>query len=271
MDVTVIGTGRMGSAFAKRAVSLGHRVFAWNRTKERLEGLPAAPIASPKDGRGLVAVFVADDEALSSLVDEINGDVVALMGTYSVEGTSEALERLGARGLPAVSSPIVGGPGNVERGDAIYIIGGDRGAYDGLAAFYSELGKAVYVGPAERAAALKLAYNALLIGTVAVLGEAAALAKAYGVPLEQMKEVLAQTVFKDIGAVYLERIFSEAAGTFALRHAAKDLRYAAAAAGRKGSGSSVLSAVKSLYELLTALGYGDYYYVRAGALEGGVK
>jgi 3-hydroxyisobutyrate dehydrogenase-like beta-hydroxyacid dehydrogenase len=267
MEITVAGTGRMGSAFVKRAAALGHAVYAWNRTRERLAGLPAKPV-SLEETRGVVAVFVADDEAMLEVVDKLRGDAVVLMGTYSVEATADAVRRLAARGIPAVSSPIVGGPGNVERGDAIYLVGGDRRKVEELAPLYSQLGKAVFLGSAEEAAALKLAYNALLIGVVAVLGEAASLAKAYGI-LDKYRDLLSMTVFKDIGAAYLDRIFSASQGTFALKHAAKDLRYAALAASRRGLPLSAISAVKSLYEVLTALGRGDDYYVRAGALEGG--
>lgn len=257
----------MGSAFVKRAAALGHTVYAWNRSREKLAGLPAKAI-SLEEARGLIAVFVADDEAMLGVVDRLKSGVVALMGTYSVEATAEAVKRLASRGIPAVSSPIVGGPGNVERGDAIYLVGGDRHRVEELAPLYSQLGKAIFLGSAEEAAALKLAYNALLIGVVAVLGEAASLAKAYGV-LSQFKDLLSMTVFKDVGAAYLDRIFSTSPGTFALKHAAKDLRYALLAASKRGLPLATISAAKSLYEVLTALGRGDEYYVRAGALEGG--
>ncbi|MGC8582648.1 MAG: NAD(P)-dependent oxidoreductase [Thermoproteus sp.] len=266
MEVTVIGTGRMGAAFVKRAAQLGHKVYAWNRTRRRLEGLPATPISSPSEARGLAAVFVADDEALLSLVNEVGGDAVALMGTYSLAGADAARKALAARGIKVMAAPVVGGPGNVERGDAIYIIGGDAEVYGRYSKLFAELGKVMYVGEFEKAVVLKLAYNSLLIGTVAVLGEAASLAAAHGIPPSQFKELLQQTVFKDIGSVYIDRMYSDEPGTFALKHAGKDVRYAtAAAAGR--SSTIVLSAVRSLYEMLEVLGYGDAYYIKAGILE----
>lgn len=266
MEVTVIGTGRMGSAFVKRAAQLGYKVYAWNRTREKLAGLPATPISRPSEARGFTAIFVADDEALSSLIDEVKGDVVALMGTYSLNGANAARRALASRGISTLSAPIVGGPGNVERGDATYIIGGDREVYERYSDFFAKMGRVFYIGDFEKAVVLKLAYNALLIGTVAVLGEASSLAVAYGISPSQFKELLLQTVFKEIGSAYIDRMYSNEQGTFALKHAGKDVRYATtAAAGR--SGSVVLSAVRSLYELLEAWGLGDAYYVKAGVFE----
>ena len=33
--IGIAGTGRMGTAFARRLVETGHEVAAWNRTQER--------------------------------------------------------------------------------------------------------------------------------------------------------------------------------------------------------------------------------------------
>ena len=39
MDVGIIGTGLLGSAIAKRIVSSGHKVHAYNRTRQKAEPL----------------------------------------------------------------------------------------------------------------------------------------------------------------------------------------------------------------------------------------
>ncbi len=266
MEVTVVGVGKMGSAFIKRTARLGHTVYAWNRTKEKLSGLPATPISSLSEARGLTAVFVADDEALLSIAGELKGDVVVLMGTYSIQGANSARRVLEAKGVPVMAAPVVGGPGNVERGDAIYLIGGSGAVYEKYAGFFAEVGKAVYLGDFEKAVVLKLAYNSLLIGAISVLGEAISLASAYGIAPSVFKELLQQTVFKDIATAYVDRMLSNEPGTFALKHAGKDVRYATAAALGK-SGTMVLSAVRALYELLELWGFGDAYYIKAGILE----
>src|SRR5258708_9255358 len=70
MDVGLIGLGRMGAGIAKSLLRAGHRVTAYNRTRERAEALR-------KDGAA-VAGFVA--EACPG------GAAVALLGREAAAG-----------------------------------------------------------------------------------------------------------------------------------------------------------------------------------------
>ena len=48
-DVAILGTGRMGSAMARRVAAAGHHVTVWNRTEATAralaESMPAATVA----------------------------------------------------------------------------------------------------------------------------------------------------------------------------------------------------------------------------------
>lgn len=128
---------------------------------------------------------------------------------------------------------------------------------------------------AESAMALKLAYNAFLIGTMALLGEYIVLGRTYGgVDDDTLRVLLTKTVFRDVAEKYLDRMLKpKSPPSFTLALAAKDVHYAVKAAGDAKSPLVVSSAVKSLYELLATLGFGNEDYVRAGLLEliGGLK
>ncbi|HII47425.1 NAD(P)-dependent oxidoreductase [Pyrobaculum aerophilum] len=268
MEITVVGMGNMGRAFAKRAYSQGFEVLWWNRTRERVKDAPGRPIEKLAEARGLVAVFVSDDDALLAVVPDIGGDYVALCGTYSIQGVKRALEILTARGRRAFAMPVVGSPRNVENGDAIYIVGAHEEIYTKTRPILEKFGALFYIGDSIKAAALKLAFNTLLISTVAVLGEATTLAIKYGIKPDVFKELLSQTVFKEIAARYIDRMLGSAQPTFTLKNAAKDMRYASNAAGEAGAGNVAMSGVKALYEVLAALGYGEEDYVKAGIIEG---
>ncbi|MEZ0320175.1 MAG: NAD(P)-dependent oxidoreductase [Pyrobaculum sp.] len=268
MEVTVVGMGNMGRAFAKRAHSLGLDVYWWNRTREKVRDAPGVEIRKLSDARGLVAVFVSDDAALFQVLGDLSGEYVALCGTYSVEAVRRAVGLMHERGKKAFAMPVVGSPRNVESGDAIYLVGASEDVYTKLRPVLEKIGVLFYVGDSVKAAALKLAYNSLLITTVAVLGESFNLASKYGVKIDEFRELLSHTVFKEIGARYLERMLGKTPPSFTIRNAAKDMRYAAVASGEAGSGNVVISSVKALYELLTALGYGEEDYVKAGVLGG---
>ncbi len=267
--ITVVGMGNMGRAFARRAASQGFNVLWWNRTREKVKDVPGTPISKLADAKGLVAVFVADDKALFDVLPEVGGDYVALSGTYSVDGVRRAVEMLAARGQKSFAMPVVGSPRNVEAGDAIYIVGAPDDVYTKLRPTLEKLGVLFHVGDSVKAAALKLAYNSLLISTVAVLGESLSLASKYGVQPDVFRELLSHTVFKDFAARYIDRMLGGGTPTFTIKNAAKDVRYASLAAGEAETGNVVISGVKALYELLTAMGYGDEDYVKAGVLTGG--
>jgi 3-hydroxyisobutyrate dehydrogenase and related beta-hydroxyacid dehydrogenases len=266
--ITVVGMGNMGKAFARRAASQGFNVFWWNRTREKVRDVPGTPISKLADARGLVVVFVADDKALFDALPEVGGDYVALSGTYSVDGVRRAVEMLTARGRKSFAIPVVGSPRNVEAGDAIYIVGAPDDVYTKLRLTLEKFGVLFQVGDSVKAAALKLAYNSLLISTVAVLGESLSLASKYGVKPDAFRELLSHTVFKDFAARYIDRMLGGGTPTFTIRNAAKDVRYASVAAGEAEAGNVAISGVKALYELLTAMGYGDEDYVKAGVLAG---
>lgn len=268
MEVSVIGTGNMGSAFVRRARALGLEVYAWNRSRDKLKGLPAQPLPSPAEARGVAAVFVADDVALAKVVEELRADAVALCGTYSPEGAERALEALKARGIPAAAVPVIGSPRNVEQGEALYILGAASDVRPKVAPLFEKAGRVFPATSPMEAVVLKLAFNAVIIGALALLGEATALARGYGVQPSTLKELLRGTVLKDFAERYMDRLVARNPALFSIRNAGKDMRYFVQAALRLGMPVTAASAVKSLYELLAALGRGEEDFARAGYLEG---
>ncbi len=273
MDVTVIGTGRMGSALVRRLARQGFNVYAWNRTRDRLRDLPAKALDDVSQARGLTFIFVSDDEALNA-VKGVGGDVIVLSGTYSVGAVAALNIRFTGMGRGFLAAPVVGGPADVENGTAIYLVGGPENTYQRVKEVFDKLGTVIRLPTAESAMALKLAYNAFLIGTMALLGEYVVLGRTYGVSDEVLKDVLSRTVFREVAEKYLDRVLRpRSPPSFTLALAAKDVHYAVKSAGDAKAPLVVSSAVKSLYELLAALGFGNEDYVRAGLLEliGGLR
>ena len=63
MRVAVLGTGTMGGPMARSLADAGHEVRAWNRTREKAEGLGAAVAVSPGEaveGAEVVVTMLAD-------------------------------------------------------------------------------------------------------------------------------------------------------------------------------------------------------------------
>src|SRR4051812_33199649 len=73
MQIAIAGTGKMGTAIAKRLLSLDHGVSVWNRTAQRAQALAeagAAVVATPaellKDADAVISI-VTDATALDAV------------------------------------------------------------------------------------------------------------------------------------------------------------------------------------------------------------
>lgn len=275
MDVSVVGTGRMGSALVKRLSSVGYRVYAWNRSVERLRGLPAEALKSLKDVKGdAVAILVSDDPAVEFLMEnglldaDLTGKTTLLMGTYTPWCVAGVYRRLRERGSYVLCSPILSNPTTLEAGKAYCIVGGDAEGYERVKELYSSVGSSTYLGDSvEEAAAAKLAFNGLLLSFAALLGEATGLARSYGVGPDKFTAILENTMFKELGKRLITKMTTVKEATFTLELAKKDLTYAVQAAEQTNTPTQILSASKTLYELLTRIGMGGEDYSKAGAYE----
>ncbi len=274
MKISVIGTGRMGVALVKRLNALGFRVYTWNRNREKLLNLPAVGLQTLKDIKGdAIAILVSDNPAVEYLLKnglleaDLQDKPVMLMGTYTPEYMAEVYEQLKAKGAFVLCSPILSNPSTLEAGKAYCIVGGDEEGYEKARWFYDAIGSSTYLGSVEKAAAAKLVFNGLLLSFVALLGEVAGIAKSYGVQLEDLMKILENTMFSGLAVRFLNKMMMVKEASFTLSLAKKDLTYAVRAAEQTKTPVQILSASKSLFELLERLGLGEEDYSKAGAFE----
>ncbi len=273
--VSVLGTGRMGSAIASRLTQIGFHVTVWNRTKEKAEKLSEklgitfkpTPVSAVQDS--LIAILaLADDNALLSVLStfrRMDGLVVINTGTHLPFTASNAKEYVHSMGGCYIESPIVGGPGTVENGKAILLVAGDTHCLSSAKEVLESLGEMIYLGEnVEKAQALKLSFNLMLINTVNALAESYSLAERYGVEKEIYRSLMEKTVFSSIVEKYLERMTKDPKdyASFRLRLAAKDLMYAVEAGFAKGISLPATGAVSQKYLAGIEYGLGDADYTR---------
>ena len=117
MNVAFIGTGRMGAAMVRNLVAAGHKVTAYNRTRERSEGLGAAVANTPAEAcRGAEAVMsmLSDDRAIEEVV--FGKDPIGGLPHISCSTISTAMARRLAAHAPDtyISAPVFGRPEAAE-------------------------------------------------------------------------------------------------------------------------------------------------------------
>ncbi len=178
-DVSVIGTGAMGRALVEALATCGAEVVVWNRTRARAEPL-AGPGVRVADSVGeaiaassLTIVSVSDHEVAREILGEVEPEtgveVVASTSFATPEQASAFDSDLAARGVRYLDVAIPGYPSDVRSGDGIFLLSGDRAAYEGHRAWFERIGRTVFVDQAPGAAftsemAVVLAYLPMAVG-----------------------------------------------------------------------------------------------------------
>jgi 3-hydroxyisobutyrate dehydrogenase-like beta-hydroxyacid dehydrogenase len=274
--VAVVGLGAMGGRIAQRWIDAGHDVHVWNRSPEKGDALVAAGAtrastpAEAAERAELVATMVADPDALVAVTEGPSGvSAGARDGTTVMEMSTvgpPAVERLRAalpEGVELVDAPVLGSLSEVEAGTLRIFVGGAADAYERVRPLLEALGSPVHVGPLGAGAAAKLVANSTLFGSLAILGEALALADALGLDRATAFEVLAGT---PIAAQAERRRGPLESGDFprrfALSLARKDAALVIAAAEAAGADLRLASGALTWLEEAERAGLGDDDYSR---------
>jgi 3-hydroxyisobutyrate dehydrogenase-like beta-hydroxyacid dehydrogenase len=161
-DVSVIGTGAMGSALVEVLAASGADVAVWNRTRDKAESLagPGVRIADSVEEAfatsPLTIVSVSDHELARHLVDDAGpgagGTVVASTSFATPEQAQDLDTALSANGGHYLDVAIPGYPVDVRSGDGMFFISGDRAAFESQREWFDRIGRTVFVDQAPGAA-----------------------------------------------------------------------------------------------------------------------
>ena len=249
--VAVIGLGAMGSRLARRLLDAGHDLAVWNRTPERADELGLTAAAT---------TMVSDPAALADVTERPNGvlagapETLIQMSTVGVEAT----ERLrAAAAIPILDAPVLGSRAEAEAGTLVIFAGGDADVFERARPVLDVLGTPVHVGGVGDGSRAKLVANGVLVGTIAVLGEALVLARTLGLDDDTAWSVLAKT---PLGAQVERRREQLASGEFPPRFALSLARKDAQLIEQTGAEGDVGAAARRYLEQAEAAGYGDRDY-----------
>jgi 3-hydroxyisobutyrate dehydrogenase len=276
--VGIVGTGRMGTAFAKRLLECGREVHVWNRTADRTAEAVRAEAKAEGDLAGLAA---ACEVIITSLTDFTAADAIyrqdgllspAVEGKLLIEMSTllpKEQEILAARvadaGAEFLECPVGGTVAPALKGQLLGIAGGSEAAFERASPILNQLCKRVeHLGPAGCGARMKLAVNLPLAIYWSVLGEAMKLLEGSGISPERAISIIADssagpTVLKNRAQVVIDTLEGQdQPGTFDIAGLAKDLRLALREAGEMGSQLPISEAVLAAYEDALSVGLGGY-------------
>jgi 3-hydroxyisobutyrate dehydrogenase/2-hydroxy-3-oxopropionate reductase len=242
LNVTVLGTGRMGGAMAATLRRAGFPVRVWNRTGARAEEV-AEPISAEVASTARAAVADAD-VVISSLADDEavmaaylgpdgaveglgQGQVVLEMSTVAPSTISELGEEVERTGATLLDAPVSGSVSVVEQGALTIMVGGDATAQAKAQPVLDALGqRVVHVGPLGTGATMKLAVNALIHAIDVGVSEALVLAEKAGVERSVAYEIFASGAAAAPFVLYKREAFEhpdETPPAFLMDLMAKDL------------------------------------------------
>lgn len=272
-----VGTGIMGASMARNLLRSGLKVAVCNRTRAKAEALAEdgatvfdQPVELVAAGCRVVFINVPDTPDVESVLfgeDGITaGDAEMLRGLIVVDhsticpvSTKQFAERLLGFGVKLVDAPVSGGDVGARDGTLSIMAGGEREAYDAVLPMLEIVGKqSTHLGPAGSGQACKACNQVAVVGALAAVCESLALAKASGLDMQQVIEVVSAGA---AGSWQLANLGPRiAAGDhdpgFMIELLQKDLRLVAGAAAAHELPMPVTQLVETLYQAAAAGGAG---------------
>lgn len=264
LAVGFIGLGLMGKPMAANLLKAGFSVVVWNRTRARAQELAqqgARVAGTPREAAASADVLltsVTDPPALEEVLWGPEGALEGLRrGSAYIDSSTVApalARRIAAacaeRGVEFLDAPVTGGTWGAEKGELVFMVGGNAETLKRVEPVLSAMGKRwFHLGPHGAGQTVKLAMNMILALEVDALAEALALVIGAGLPGERLIEVLqssmARATVLDIKApMMLERNY---APSFPLRLMHKDLGLALDLANQLGVPLPATAAAREIY------------------------
>lgn len=249
--VGLIGLGLMGKPMGKNLLKAGFPLVVWNRSAagaDELVNTGAKLGANPRAVAALADVLitiVSDPPAVEEILWGAHGALGGLRrgsvlidsSTISPELARRAAAACSERGVDFLDAPVTGGTWGAEKGELIFMIGGQAEVLERVKPVLEAVGKRFFLlGPNGAGQTVKLAMNLILALQVEALAEAVALVTAAGVPGERLVEVMQSSMARsgvlDVKAPLILK--GEFPASFPLRLMHKDVRLALELAKEKG-------------------------------------
>ena len=208
-EVAVIGLGSMGGAIARALLARRHKVTVWNRSAGKVAafvsaGARAAPTATDAVAASPLVIMCVSDYAAAKSVLQTPATAAALKGKTLVQmtiGVAEDVRHQQAwvreQRCQFVAGLVVAYPRSVGQPNCLVVYGGDPVLRD-YAGILASLGESQYLG-ADPVSVIKSSYalGPMIIGTLALFFETAAVARHSGLSINQ-HYALTRLIFDEI-------------------------------------------------------------------------
>lgn len=268
-----VGVGLMGLPMAKRLLSLGYAVRAYDIAPDRLAAAVqagAAAATSPADavkGVDIVLLNLPTNEAVEAAVFGEKGVASAVrapqlvidFSTIKVEKCKAFAKKLREQtGAGWIDAPVSGGPPASGTGTLTVMAGGEAAEVERAKTVFADIaGRFTHMGPSGAGMGAKM-LNQLIVGCgYAVMAEAVVLAEAAGIDAARLPECLAggHADGSLLQKLYPRMVKRDFAPMGYARQLLKDLEMVSEFAGGLKAPTPMMTEALSLYRMLAHLGH----------------
>jgi len=202
-----LGLGIMGSRMAANIRKAGYELTVWTHTAGKAErwaaehgAVAAATPAQVAQRSDVVVSMVVDGAQVSSVLLGEHGVIEAAregllcvdMSTIAPEDTRRIGATLAQRGVAMMDAPVTGSSPRAEAATLTIMAGGEQRDFERVQTLLETMGTlVVQVGELGQGEMLKLINNSLGAANAAALAEALLVARATGVDLDALEQVVA--------------------------------------------------------------------------------
>lgn len=276
MTITLLGTGLLGRAIAERLQSVGHTVTVYNRTTAKalhLQSCGITVVTRPEEAiaqADCVVLMLADAAAIRAvlltptLLAVLRSKTVIQMGTIAQDESLALQAEIERVGGSYCEAPVLGSVAEAQAGTLLVMVGGTEGQFVQWGPLFRSLGREPrLIGPAGKAASLKLALNQLIVAEISAFALSLGLVQRAGVPVETFMAILRESaLFAPAFEKKLPRLLTRdyQHPNFSTRHLLKDAELFLREASGYALTTSSLEGIRPLLERSIEQGLGDSDY-----------
>jgi 3-hydroxyisobutyrate dehydrogenase len=202
MNVTILGSGHMGSAMAARLVDTGHQVTAWDRNTEHAQHLAHIGVTVEPDVQSAVAAasvvitMVTNGEAVHAIAEQmlpaLHPDAVWVQAsTVGAEWADRLRALSNTHERTMLDAPVSGSTGPARNGTLSWLVAGPSTAIDAARPVLNALGERILVvGTEQQASRLKLIVNTWMTAATVAMADVLLACDRLGIPRSALLEVI---------------------------------------------------------------------------------
>jgi 3-hydroxyisobutyrate dehydrogenase len=276
LTITLLGTGLLGRAIAERLQSVGHTVTVYNRTTAKalpLQSCGITVVTRPEEAiaqADCVVLMLADAAAIRAVLltptslAVLRSKTVIQMGTIAQDESLALQAEIERVGGSYCEAPVLGSVAEAQAGTLLVMVGGTEGQFVQWGPLFRSLGREPrLIGPAGKAASLKLALNQLIVAEISAFALSLGLVQRAGVPVETFMAILRESaLFAPAFEKKLPRLLTRdyQHPNFSTRHLLKDAELFLREASGYALTTSSLEGIRPLLERSIEQGLGDSDY-----------